>query len=188
MYQINNLKKNKLAQIAQSGEALFHTKDLGNLWGIRSPNNLYTTVKRYTKKGNLFRIYKGFYSIKPIEKINPFLIGAQALHKYCYLSAETVLSKTGMIQQNINYITFVSSQSKKFKIGENRFSSRKLQDKYLYQTAGIYNKDGINIATTSRAIADLLYFNPNFYFDAQNLINWKEVRKIQEQVGYSEKK
>lgn len=177
-------KTDKIAKLAKLGDSVFHTQDLANLWQIKDPNTLYIQIKRYVDKGILHRIYKGFYSIKPISEIDPFLLGVKALHEYCYVSTETVLSLKGIIQQNISQITLISSQSKKFKIGKNRYYSRKLSDKYLFNSAGIIKKNGINFAGAERAIADMLYFNPKAYFDAENLINWKKVRDIQKEIGY----
>ncbi|MBI4652905.1 hypothetical protein HY750_01495 [Candidatus Kuenenbacteria bacterium] len=179
-----NIKQNRFAQLAKLGEIIFHTKDLANLWQIKNSNTLYTTLKRYAQQELLFRIYKGFYSIKPINQLDPFLLGTKAMHKFCYISAETVLEKAGIIQQKTNYITLISSVSKKFNIGDYSYCSRQLDDKFLFKTTGIINKDGIKIATTQRAVADLLYFNPKIYFDNNKLINWKEIKRIQQEIGY----
>ncbi|MFH1029718.1 MAG: hypothetical protein V1770_00480 [bacterium] len=184
MYRLNNQKIEKMAKIAKFGQVLYHTEDLANLWQITKSNTLYTTIKRYIKKGILFKIYKGFYSIKPIEDVEPFLLGSKALHEYCYVSAETVLAQEGIIQQNIDYITFISSRSKHFSIGENNYYSRRLKDEFLFQQEGIIEKNGIKFATVNRAIADILYFNPKTYFDAAKFIDWKEVRKMQKRIGY----
>ncbi len=181
--KLNN-QGNRFAQIAKLRELVFHAQDLANLWQIKNPNTLYTTLKRYNKKGLLFRIYKGLYSIKPIHELDPLLLGIRAIHQFAYISTETVLAQAGIIQQNINNITLISSQSKRFSIGNYHYYSRQLKDEYLYQTIGIINKDGIRIANVNRAIADMLYFNPQAYFDANKLINWKEVKKIQQKIGY----
>ncbi|MBU0647158.1 hypothetical protein KKC67_02055 [Patescibacteria group bacterium] len=184
--KLNNIhnKSQRFAEIAKLGEVIFHTKDLANLWQIKNTNTLHTTLKRYTKAGLLFRIYKGFYSIKPIDNLDPLLLGSKALHEFCYITTETVLQNEGIILQSSNKITFVSSKSKKFSIGKHNYYSRKLVDKYLYNPIGVHFVNGIKIATLSRAIADMLYFNSNAYFDAEKFINWKEVKKIQEAVGY----
>lgn len=176
--------KNKFAQIAKLNQTVFRAKDLANLWQIKKPNTLYTTIKRYIQKGLFFRIYKGFYAIKPLNQINPLLLGIKALHKPAYISTETILSQAGIIQQNINCITLISSVSKKFSIGQYHYYCRRLQDKFLHQNIGIIKKDNINTATVNRAIADMLYFNSKTYFDAAKLINWHKVKKIQEQIDY----
>jgi Tfp pilus assembly protein PilZ len=177
-------KGDRFAQIARIGEVVFHAKDLANLWQIKDPNTLYTAIKRYIKRGSLFRIYKGFYSIKPIEQIDPLFLGIKALHEFAYVSAETVLFNAGIIQQKVSAITLVSSKSENFSIGDNQYISRKLNDKYLFNSAGIFEKDGIKTASVERAIADLLYFNSKAHFDADKLINWKKVKKLQKEIGY----
>lgn len=179
-----NIKQNRFAKLAQMGEIIFHTKDLANLWRIKNHNTLYTTLKRYTKQGLLFRIYKGFYALKPVDKLDPWFLGLKALHYFAYIGAETILERAGIIQQKINYITIIGSQSKKFSIGDHNYYVRQLSDKFLFQDIGIIEKDNIKIATPERAIADLLYFNPKMYFDAYELIDWNEVKKIQQEIGY----
>ncbi|MFH1564442.1 MAG: hypothetical protein ABIC82_01170 [bacterium] len=184
MHKINKLNTDKMANIAQIGEIMFHAKDLAGLWRIENTNTLYNTIARYVKKGALFRIYKGFYSIKPIDEIDPFVLGTKAIHKYCYISAETVLTNKGIIQQNIDQITFMASKTKKLKIGDNNYYVRQLDEKYLYNSEGINAKDNFKIASLERAVADMLYFNPKTFFDAKNLINWQKMRAIQKKIGY----
>lgn len=185
---MSTVKKNtilhRFAKIAVLNEAIFHIDDLANLWGIKNENTLHTTLKRYVKQGLLFRIYRGFYSIKPVDKLDPYLLGLKAIYGHGYISTETVLISSGIIQQSIGEITLISSKSIRFSIGGNNYRSRMLADKYLYNPAGIKEKNGIKIASMERAIADLLYFNPKTYFDAGNLINWKKVKKIQKEIGY----
>ncbi len=174
----------RFARLARMNEFIFHAGDLANIWQIKDRNTLYTTLKRYSGNGLLYRIYKGLYSLKPANELDPFLLGIKAIHEYCYISTETVLVKEGIIQQNINYITLVSSKSKRFSIGDYNYYSRQLNSKFLFYPDGIIEQDGIRIATKERAIADLLYFNPEMYFDNASVINWIKVKKIQKNIGY----
>lgn len=174
----------KFASLAKIGEMVFHSKDLANLWHISNANTLHTTLKRYVQKGLLFRIYKGVYSLKPLGELDPVSLGVKALHEYAYVSCETVLSRAGIIQQSIPFITLVSAKSKQFTIGEWKYRSRKLSDQYLYNPVGIIEQGGVKIATPERAVADLLYFNPRAYLDASFTIKWKKVSEIQRAVGY----
>lgn len=174
----------RIAQLARLGEVVFHIDDLANLWAINNQNTLHTTLKRYVQKGLLYRIWRGFYSLKPLSELDPWLLGIKALHQYAYLSTETILVKTGIIQQDIQYITLISSQAKKFKINNHYYYCRRLTDKFLYHPAGIYEKNKILIATPERAVADLLYFNPKYYFDGAHLINWTKVKNLQKKIGY----
>lgn len=186
----NNDKSNKglylsrFSQLAKMGVLIFHTSDLANLWQIKDPNNLYTTLKRYAQKGLIIRIYRGLYSLKPIEQLDPALVGTKALHRYAYISTETILTHAGIVQQKFDQITLVSSVSKKFSVGQYNFRSRKLVDKFLYNETGITNDRGVKKASAERAVADLLYFNPDAYFDAENLIDWKKVKEIQKKIDY----
>lgn len=174
----------RFAEIARMREQVFHARDLANLWRIKNNNTLYTTLKRYVRRGLLFRIYKGLYSLKSAGEIDPRLLGTKALHQYAYVSTETILAEAGLIQQKIGWITFASSQSKKFSIEGNNYWSRKLADRFLFHPAGIVKKGGVFLAAPERAVADLLYFNPRAYFDAAHLIDWKKVKKIQKEIGY----
>lgn len=177
-----NITQNRFAKVARLGEQVFHTSDLANLWGISNKNTLYTTLKRYTKSGLIFRVYKGLYSIKPIGEIDPYLLGIKALHKFAYISVETALSNAGIILQDIKYVMIVSSRSKKFSIGGVNYRSRQLNDKFLFNKNEIEIKNGVNTASIERAVADMLYFNPNFYFDNPKQIDWNKVKKIQKEI------
>jgi predicted transcriptional regulator of viral defense system len=179
-----NSYQKRFVQLARMNEQVFHARDLANLWQIKDNNNLYTTLKRYVQRGLLHRVYKGLYSLVPADQISPRILGLKALHEYAYVSTESVLIEAGAIQQNIDWITLVSSKSKKFSIGENSFWSRKLADRFLFNSAGVAKRENILIASPERAAADLLYFNPKAYFDNKNAIDWRKVKLIQKEIGY----
>ncbi|KKT48025.1 MAG: hypothetical protein UW37_C0001G0030 [Candidatus Gottesmanbacteria bacterium GW2011_GWA2_44_17] len=176
MYRIDTLLKLK--------EKLFHTNDLALLWEISNKNTLYTTIKRYVQKGILIPVHKGFYSTVPIDQLDPFKLAIGYLHRFAYVSCETVLIREGIIFQKENYLTLISSVSRKFAISNYSYLVRQLKDSYLYYDRGIDNIDGVMTAGIERAVADILYFNPRFYFDNKKKIDWKKVKKIQKEVGY----
>ncbi|MDO8524330.1 MAG: type IV toxin-antitoxin system AbiEi family antitoxin domain-containing protein [bacterium] len=178
-------KQNKLDLLLKSPENLFHTQDLFLLWGNANKNTLYTTIKRYVQRGVLIRIKKGFYAKRVLSQINPVALGIGFLHSFSYLSTETILAQKGVISQPMLHITLTSNKSKKFRIKETSFISRQLADRFLFNKTGIIGKDGINCATLERAVADMLYFSPNYHFDAPDLINWEKVKQIQKQIGYA---
>ena len=179
-----NITANRFALLARMNETIFHTGDLYNLWGFKNTNNLYTTLKRYVKAGLLYRVYNGLYSIHPVTELDPYLLGIKALHKYSYVSVESVLADEGIMLQSLNYITLISSISKRFLINDNHYYSRRLHDRYLHNNAGIIEKNGLRIATVERAVADLLYYNPGAYFDGDALIPWDKVNALQQVIGY----
>ena len=175
---------NRLLLLARQGEEIFHVKDLAILWNIKDKNTLYTTLKRYTQRGLLFRIYRGFYSLKKIEELDPVLLGVKALHRFSYLSTESVLAKAGIILQASSKITLVSSLSRRFSLGGHIYIVRQLNDKFLFNPLGVEKKGGYYEATVERAVADLLYFNPHYFFDHSSLIDWQKVEYIQKKIGY----
>jgi len=171
-----------LTKLLQQKETIFHTQDLAIIWKIANKNTLYTTIKRYCHKKALFSLQKGMYSSIEPEKLNPCLLGIKALHNYAYLSCETVLSQKGYINQLVNEITLISDQSLHLKIYKYHYRTRKLKDEFLYNPAGITEINGVKTATLERAIADLLYFNPQAHFDRQP--NWNLIKKIQQEINY----
>lgn len=178
----NNISAQRMAMLAKKQEAIFHIDDLANLWGIMDRNTLRVTLKRYTDSELLYRIYRGFYSLNLVSELDPIILGAKALHKFCYLSTETVLWREGFISQAPSMYTFVSTVSKQFCIGLHRYKSRKLHDLYLYQPEGLVMQNGVKQATLERAVADMLYFNPSFHFDRP--ISFPKIKKLQREIGY----
>ncbi|MDO8490124.1 MAG: hypothetical protein Q7S47_01765 [bacterium] len=175
----------RFARLAALNEVIFHTKDLATLWHIQNKNTLYTTLKRYAARGFIHRIYPGLYAIKPFDELDPVLLGIKAIHRYTYLSTETILIRSGIIFQHIPATTYVSSIARRFSIGPHDYVCRQLSDHYLYNDCGIEFKAGILTATPERAVADMLHFNPRAYFDAPTRINWGAVAEIQRLIGYT---
>jgi predicted transcriptional regulator of viral defense system len=163
---------------------LYHTHDLAICWEITNKNTLYTAIKRYVKKGILISVRKGLYSTVPLSQLNQADLGIALIHKYAYLSTESVLVKNGVISQNIFYTTFISSVSSKIEVQGQSFLYRKLKDEFLYNQEGIDCENGIYVATTERAVADMLYFDPKYHFDLREKIDFNKVRAIQKKVGY----
>jgi hypothetical protein len=176
MYRLNELIK--------SDRNVYHSNDLAILWGISNKNTLYTTIKRYVQKGTLIPIYKGLYATVPITELDPLELGRAVIHRYTYLTTESVLAQDGIISQATYAYTFVSSLSRKITIGDFSFVFRKLKDEFLFNPTGITNKNGNFVATTERAVADMLYFNPKYHFDFSESIDFKKVKRMQKEIGY----
>lgn len=175
----------KIGILAQQSQKLFHTSDLRILWNITNQNTLHKTINRLIKRKVLISIQKGFYSIVPLDQINPIEIGFRAINSFNYLSTESVLAKNGIINQSPSKITFISKKSLNFVINKNYYLVRQLKTISLNNSIGI-NQDnqGIFIADVERAVADMLYFQPNHHFDADSLIDWKKVKNYQKQLNY----
>jgi predicted transcriptional regulator of viral defense system len=174
----------RISELIKSKRKIFHTNDLGVLWHISNRNTLYTTIKRYVQKGVLVPIYKGLYATVPIDQLDPLELGRSIIHRFAYLTTESVLAENGIISQTIHAYTFVSSQNKKVSVGNWIFLYRRLKDEYLYNPAGVVKRSDSFIATTERAVADMLYFNPKYHFDLAEAIDFEKVAEIQREVGY----
>ena len=174
----------RISELIKLDRKIYHSNDLAILWDIANKNTLYTAIKRYVQKGILIPIYKGLYSTVPLSQLNPLEMGKAIIHRYTYLSTESVLAQTGVIAQTTYMVTFVSDLHKKVTVGSMSFLFRQLKDEYLYDPTGVINQNGVFVATTERAVADMLYFNPKYHFDILEGIDFDKVRSIQKEIGY----
>lgn len=174
----------RITQLNLTNRRVFHTNDLAVLWGIDDRNLLYKTISRYLARGILFHIFKGLYAIVPLSDLDPLELGTAVIHRYTYLSTETVLAQAGIISQAVYDLTFITDQSKRVQVGEWSFRYRQLKDAFLYHHMGIEQRQHGFVATPERAVADLLYYNPRYHFDVPVLIDFDQVRAIQQEVGY----
>lgn len=176
----------RLSHLAKAGEGVFHAGDAANLWGISNENTLHKTLSRYVARGLIHRVHKGLYALKNISEIDPLLLGVKAIHAPAYISCETVLYREGILNQPPREITLVSRHSKHFSVAGKKYLSRKMRDEFLFNDAGIQTENGVRVASLSRAIADMLYFNPRKHLDAADsrLAQWDKVRDIARAVGY----
>lgn len=174
-----------MSELNQLDRKVFHTNDLAVLWKITNRHNLYITITRYIDKGVLFPIYKGLYSTIPLASLNPLELGQAIVHRYTYLSVETVLFQAGIITQIIYEYTFIAGISKRLTVGSWSFRYRQLKEDYLHNPVGIVYQDGGFIASAERAVADMLYFNPKYHFDIPENIDFEKVRLIQKEIGFS---
>lgn len=155
----------RFAQLATMGELIFSAQDVATIWKIKNRRTLLMLLARYVKRGLLHRIWRGLYSIIDPKKIDPLLLGIKILHRYAYISCETVLFGAGLINQRPMEITMVSNVSKRFSLLGHHYHSRKMNDSALYNTLGIILKNGVRTATPDRAKQDMSYFNPKKYYD-----------------------
>lgn len=179
-----NTAGERFALLAGMNEQVVHADDLKNLWHIQNSATLRMTLTRYCQQGLLHRIHKGLYSLKPPTALSPYLLGIKAVHSVAYISCETVLFDRGIINQPPQYISIISSVSRRFSVLGKTYRSRKLADRFLFNNSGIEMQDGVRIASLSRAIADTLYFNPKKYLDVPTAVDWKTVQNIVHLIGY----
>lgn len=173
-----------IGELLRQDRKLYHINDLAILWNITNRNTLRTTISRYVRKGILFPVHRGLYSTVPLAEIDPYLIGVSLYHDYCYLSTETVLANSGIISQAVFPITFIGKKPARFVLNGQTYLFRQMKPEFLVNTAGISFQNGVYVASTERAVADMLYFNPYYHFDNRENINWPRVKEIQKGVDY----
>lgn len=174
----------RISKLNQFDRRLYHTSDLALLWGIANKHNLYMALTRYIDKGVLFPVYKGLYSTVPITDLDPLELGKAVIHRYTYLTTESVLAQAGVISQVTFAHTFVSRISKKVSVNNQTFLFRQLKEKYLLNPAGVVEQKGNFIATPERAAADMFYFNPRYHFDVPEGLDMEKVAILQKEIGY----
>jgi hypothetical protein len=173
-----------MSELNQLDRKVYHTNDLAVLWGIGSRHNLYMTITRYIDKGILIPIYKGLYSTVPLASLNPLELGQAIIHRYTYLTTESVLSQAGVISQRVYDYTFVANLSKRVSVNQWSFRFRQLKDDYLLNPIGIVRQNGVFMASVERAVADMLYFSPKYHFDVLESVDFDKVKSIQKEIGY----
>ena len=175
---------NNLIELLKTTNSLFTTEDLCVLWGVTNKETLNKTVYRYAKKGLLYRVRRGLYSKIPLNNLDQKELGQALLGKNSYLSTESVLAIHGVIVQSISSYTFVGETSQKIQVGSESFLSRKITPQLLLNRSGIVDNVNYSTASLERAVADMLYYSPKYYFDNDKPINWDKVKEIKSLVGY----
>mgnify|MGYP001568332241 FL=1 len=167
--KINNIRisgADRFAQLATMGEVVFSVQDVATIWNVKNRQTLRMLLARYVKRGLLYRVWRGLYSVIEPKKIDPMFLGIKALHRYAYISCEIVLFDAGLINQRPVEITMVSDVSKRFSLLGHHYHVRRMRNSMLYDTLGIVLKNGVRVATPKRAKQDMNYFNPKKYYDA----------------------
>jgi hypothetical protein len=179
-----NVSQKRILDLVSLNQDVFSIDDLARIWQINNRHNLYITLGRYVRGGLLIKIYRGLYSLKSVDKLDPLVLGCKAINNYCYVSTESVLANHGVIFQELSYYTFISSKNNRIKIENNSYYVRQLKDAQLFNTIGIEKKGNVYIASLERAVADMLHYNPNYYFDNFKIVNLKKLKEIQISLGY----
>ena len=122
MYSIRNT--DYLQRLINQKKKIFQSSELALLWGMTNKQTLQMTMYRYQKRGLLFRVAHGLYSVVPIEGLNPFAIGSAVAGALSYVSCESVMFQAGLINQAVRKITLVGKKQKQFSVGDHAFYCR----------------------------------------------------------------
>ncbi|MBD3365772.1 hypothetical protein GF360_00290 [candidate division WWE3 bacterium] len=178
MYRTN--KGDKLKSLLETPANLFTTDDMSVLWGIKNKNTLWKTVSRYIKRGLLYRVHKGLYAKKPLDKIDPYELGCALMGPYSYISLETVLVKEGVIFQDIPKITLIGQKTKEYSIANFHFTCKQMKPDRLLDRTGIHDFPTYAIATPERAAADKEYYSSCYYLDNPQVLDSDRFQELKE--------
>lgn len=156
---------------------VFRLSDVAMLTGDTDRISLSKKLNYYVRTGKLNNPRKGIYT-KPDYSAREL---ACRLYTPSYISLETVLASEGVIFQYDSSITIVSYLSRTLEINEQTLRYRKIKNACLLNTRGIIRQtEGINIATPERALLDMLYLNPGYYFDNINAVDKEKTLSLVE--------
>ena len=129
---------------------------------------------RWTKKGMLIRLRRGYYTFPEYkEKADFALYFANQIYRPSYISLHTALSFYGMIPETIVQFTSVSSlktASFRNELGEYHYKSMRSELMFGYKHKPMADGRVIQMASAEKALLDLLYLYP-FYNTAHELEN-----------------
>jgi len=167
-------QNNIILTIGESPRTVFSSKSMSLMLNTKRDMSLTKRLNYYVKKGFLLNPRKGIYTKR---KFNPEELAGQVFVP-SYLSLEYVLQKAGIIFQYDSAITSVSYLSREIEMAGQTYRYRQIKDDILYNTEGIVNSDNINIAIPERAILDMMYLSPEFYFDNLTGVSKKLIVKL----------
>ena len=160
-------------------QTVFNFSDLSQAVTGYTGSKLRSALKYALTKGDVYRISKGIYSL---SKDYSRLEFANKYRSPSYISLYSVFQKEGVVFQPYSTIYIVSNRSQEIEIDGQKYIYRKVKDDILLNPFGVKNENGIQIASTERAICDKIYLDGDEYFDNLRNINWNLMREINTNV------
>jgi len=165
MNSLQSNRKDLVISVYKDKRSVFRLTDIAQLIGETDFESLNKRLNYFVRKGKIMNPRKGIYAK---TDYNPEEL-ACIIYTPSYISLEYVLQKSGVLFQYDTAITAVSYLSRKIQVAEKTITFRKIKGEILVNTAGIKRLDShVNIASPERAFLDMLYLNPNYYFDNLN--------------------
>jgi predicted transcriptional regulator of viral defense system len=166
-----------ITAILKSGKTVFSINDMQQLIWQNNKNYTRLVLYRMTKNWILTRIKPGIFALPNYDIFEL----ASKIKSKSYISFETVLQKDWVIFQDYNNtITLASNNTTTKKAGWLVFEYHKLSDFILTNTIWIENhKNNYMIASTERAVCDMIYLYKNIYFDNIYKLNIYKLEKLQ---------
>jgi hypothetical protein len=174
MYSSNREEKGRgdfIFTVYRDQRRVFNLKDIALLTGETRFISLNQKLNYYVKTGRLLNPRRRLYA-KP--DFTPEELACK-IYRPSYISLEYVLQKAGIIFQFDSLITLVSTLCREIRYQDRTISYRKIRGETLIQTGGIKMGDSVSMASPERAFLDLLYLDPDYYFDNPGGLNSEQV-------------
>ena len=175
MYSSRKTSQDVVLSIYRDTRTVFRLRDISLLTGETNFHSLNKKLNYYVRTGKLMNPRKGVYTK---SDYNPEEL-ACTIYTPSYISLEYVLQKSGIIFQYDSTLTAVSYLSRSIEVNGTVYRFHKIKGEILVNTVGIERQpDQINIASAERAFLDVLYLNPEYYFDNLNPLNNKILTEL----------
>lgn len=168
-------KGDYLQTLLRSKKTVLTFDDVLLLWQDNDTNAVKARINYYVKKGDLVNLRRGIYAKD--NDYNPQELATRVFTP-SYISFETVLSNEGIIFQYYSKITVASYLTREIEIDDQVYSYRKIKNSILTNNQGVIVKNNISIADKHRALLDILYLNPNYYFDNLRQIDYEKINQL----------
>jgi len=165
-------KGDYLPAILRSEKTVFTLKDIALMWQDADMDAARVRLNYYVKKGDLFRIRRGFYAK---SKIYESLELATRIFTPAYVSFETVLAKEGLIFQYQTDITVASYLTRTITVDAHTYSYKTIKGTVLTNPEGVLHVNETSIAAKERAFLDTLYIHHDYQFDNIRSLDWNVV-------------
>jgi len=165
----------KITSLLKTKKTVFKIDDFYQILWLENKFSLRNLITRRNKKWLLKNV---FYWVWCLPNYNKYEL-ANILQRPSYISLETVLYQEWVIFQN--YSSTISSvwlKTRDIKLWDITYSYKTIKKETFYDQLWIVYKDNYAIATVERALCDMLYLNPSYYFDNLRSINWEKVFEI----------
>jgi len=151
----------KLTKLLLSGLSVFTLDDLGIIWGQKNRSTTRQSARDYAQSGDLVRLHQGVYCL-PNSTPDRFLL-ANKLLAPSYVTGLSVLVKAGLSYQYTDRIFSVASYNKSIQTAEGEFVYSQVKSSILFNPLGILNTNQTSVASSERAVTDLIYLSKGRY-------------------------
>lgn len=171
---MNSSRNDILLRLYESPKTVFSMAGISLMTDESREGILAKKLNYHVKEGRLLNPRRGFYAKNPY---NPEEL-ASMLYTPSYISLEYVLQKAGVVFQYDSCITVVSYLSRSVEVDGIEFCYRRIKGEVLANMSGITCRGNVNIAIPERAFLDVMYLNPEYYFDNLRPLDFKKVSTL----------